>query len=79
LRQAKLVDALFHYATLASAWRMAGYSPTHHASLIKILSSPNIRAEIIRRLDAGGKLRGRLHERVVAKLGWRPVTLEDLI
>jgi hypothetical protein len=79
LRQAKLVDALFNYATLASAWRMAGYAPTHHVNLQKLLRSPFIRAEVIERLDAGGKMRQGLHERVVAKLGWQPVELADLI
>jgi hypothetical protein len=78
-RQAKLVDNLFHYATLAGAWGMAGYSPRHHASLIKILSSPFIRAEIVRRLNDGGKMRQGIHERAVAKLGWQPISLEDLI
>jgi hypothetical protein len=75
----KLVDILFRGAYLASAWRQAGYSRKHHASIGKILISPTIRAYVIERLNAGGKLRGKLHQAVIDKLGWRPVTLEDLI
>jgi hypothetical protein len=78
-RQRKLVDHLFRGAYLAVAWRMAGYSRKHHASIGKLLSSPTTRAYVIEHLNRGGKLRGKLHQAVIDKLGWRPVRLEDLI
>jgi hypothetical protein len=67
-RQEALVKALFQGASLSRAWRHAYGMTKHHVSVEKLLSSPMVRAMIELRLQNGGKLRGRLHQRVLDML-----------
>jgi hypothetical protein len=67
-RQKELCRALLAGSSLSRAWQLAYGRTQHHSSVEKLLSSPKVREMLGFYIDKGHRLRGKLHEKVVAGL-----------